>query len=148
MSTITCKIGHFIENMTGFICHKHSSLTAIIGKYVKQSLVGSTLGVNFINILRACFLYKILAPKITKLYFGFETFWRQNTGTKCEHKMLMKLTAVVNFKFPQKILCTFFIQRCFSLALWFFSKRILAKKARKMLMKSTIGQIFFLFRKF
>ncbi len=31
-------------------------------------------GVNlFINVLRVHFLYKILAPKITKLCFGFET---------------------------------------------------------------------------
>jgi len=33
----------------------------------------SLLGVNFINILRTGFSHKILAPKITKLCFGFET---------------------------------------------------------------------------
>jgi len=35
-------------------------------------------GVNLINVLRLHFLYKILAPQITKLCFGFDTFWRQN----------------------------------------------------------------------
>jgi len=37
------------------------------------SWVYSTTGVNFNNVLRARFSYKILAPKITKLCFGFET---------------------------------------------------------------------------
>jgi len=31
-----------------------------------------TSGLNFINVLRAYFLYKILAPKITNLEFGCE----------------------------------------------------------------------------
>jgi len=31
-------------------------------------------------------------PKITKLCFGFEIFWRKNIGAKCTHKMLMKMT--------------------------------------------------------
>jgi len=35
------------------------------------------------------FLYKMLLPKITKL---FEIFWHQNIGAKCARKMLMKLT--------------------------------------------------------
>ncbi len=35
-------------------------------------------GINFINVLCAHFLYKILAPKITKLCFVFEIFWSQN----------------------------------------------------------------------
>jgi len=38
------------------------------------------------------FFANILVPKITKLCFGFETFWRQNIGEKNTHKMLMKLT--------------------------------------------------------
>jgi hypothetical protein len=48
--------------------------------------------INFINVLQACFLYKILAPKITKLCFGFEIFWLQNIGEKSTRKMLMKST--------------------------------------------------------
>jgi len=32
----------------------------------------------FINVLRVRFSYKIFGPKITKLYFSFETFWHQN----------------------------------------------------------------------
>jgi hypothetical protein len=34
----------------------------------------------------------ILAPKITKLYFGIENVWHQNICAKCARKMLMKLT--------------------------------------------------------
>ncbi len=40
-------------------------------------------GVNFINILQAYFTYKILAPKITKLCFGFEILAQK----KFERKM-------------------------------------------------------------
>jgi len=36
-------------------------------------------------------LYKILVPKITKLYFGFDIFGAKNLYDKCERKMLMKL---------------------------------------------------------
>jgi hypothetical protein len=111
MSTI--KIGHFIENMTGFICHKHSSLTAIIGKYVKQSLVGSTQGVNFINILLARFFVQNFGTKNYKAVFWVLNLLAPNTGAKCAHKMFMKLAAVVNFKFNQHSMCAFFIQRCF-----------------------------------
>jgi len=50
------------------------------------------VAVNFINILRTCFSYEILAPKITKLCYGFEIFWRQNISKKSYHLMLMKLT--------------------------------------------------------
>jgi len=49
-------------------------------------------GVNFINILCAHFLSEVLAPKFTKLCFGFEIFWRKIIGAKCTHKMLTKLT--------------------------------------------------------
>jgi hypothetical protein len=58
--------------------------------------------VDFINIFRQCFSYKLLAPKITKLCFGFDIFWRQNIGKKSERKMLMKLTPVVNFYFETR----------------------------------------------
>jgi len=51
-----------------------------------------TPAINFINILRASFSYEILAPKYTKLCFGFEIFWCQNIGKKSERKMLMTLT--------------------------------------------------------
>jgi len=49
-------------------------------------------GLNFINILCESFSYKILPPKITKLCFGFEIFWRPNISAKRTQKMLMKLT--------------------------------------------------------
>jgi len=52
-------------------------------------------GVNFINVLQARFLYKILAPKITKLCFGFETrkkLPKRLSYQKRALKTLMKLT--------------------------------------------------------
>jgi len=43
-------------------------------------------------------LYKILSPKITKLYFGFEILAPKISYEKCAHKMLMKLTpSIKNF---------------------------------------------------
>jgi len=38
-----------------------------------------------------------LAPKITKLCFGFEIIWRQNIGKKNKCKLLMKLTSANKF---------------------------------------------------
>jgi len=64
-----------------------------------------TAGVDFINILFTHFSCKILAPKITKLCFGFEFFWHQNIGEKSTGKMFMKLTPGVDFI---NILCTTF----------------------------------------
>jgi len=51
-------------------------------------------GVNFINISRMRFMYKMLAPKITKLCFGFETFWCQIFVQKLARKTFMKLITV------------------------------------------------------
>jgi hypothetical protein len=49
--------------------------------------------VNFINILRTRFSYKILAPKMTKSeIFGFETFWQKDIGEKRARKMLLKFS--------------------------------------------------------
>jgi len=56
-----------------------------------------TTVVNFINVLRMHFLYKILVPKITKICFGFETFWCQNTYKKCVRIRLIKLMAGSHF---------------------------------------------------
>jgi hypothetical protein len=57
-------------------------------------------GINFINVLRERFSFKILVPKIAKLCFGVEIFWRQNFVQKCARTMLMKLTAVGLPAFP------------------------------------------------
>jgi len=48
--------------------------------------------VNFINILRVCFSFKILAPKTTKLAFGFEILATKISYEKRTRKTLMKLT--------------------------------------------------------
>jgi len=58
----------------------------------KNMVLLYTAGVNFINVFCAHFSYKILAPKITKLGFGFESFGAKISYKKCEHKTLMKLT--------------------------------------------------------
>jgi hypothetical protein len=42
----------------------------------------------------ACFLYKFLASKITKLAFGFKILAAKILYKKPEQKMLMKLTPV------------------------------------------------------
>jgi len=49
--------------------------------------------VNFINIFCAYFSNKILAPKTTKLAFGFEILAPKILYEKPAHKMLVKLTA-------------------------------------------------------
>jgi len=54
-------------------------------------------GVDFINILRLHFSYKILAPKITKLNVTREKLLNLLSYEKCSNKMLMKLTPGVNF---------------------------------------------------
>jgi hypothetical protein len=63
------------------------------------------LGVNFINILRAHFLYKILEPKITKPNATREKLPKRLTYKKGKHKMLMNLTPGVNFT---NVLCAAF----------------------------------------
>jgi len=56
--------------------------------------VGSS---QFHQHFTCAFCTNILEPKITKLCFGFEIFWRQNIIKKETHKMLMKLTPGVDF---------------------------------------------------
>ncbi len=51
--------------------------------------------VNFINVLLACFLYKILAPKITKPNITREKLPKRLKYEKGARKMLMKLTPSV-----------------------------------------------------
>jgi hypothetical protein len=51
-------------------------------------------GVNFIKVLRACFWYKILAPKTMKLAFGFEIFVPKISYKKGAQKAVMKLTPI------------------------------------------------------
>jgi hypothetical protein len=48
--------------------------------------------VNFINVLCASTSYKILAPKTTKLAFGFEILAPKILYKKRARKRLMKLT--------------------------------------------------------
>jgi len=52
--------------------HKPSNLLEWIKCTREAGERDMTPGVNFINILRSHFSHKILAPKITKLCFGFE----------------------------------------------------------------------------
>jgi len=57
-----------------------------------------TPGVNFINVLRARFLYKILVPKLQSCVLGLKlekSCQKQLLYEKRWSKTLMKLTAVV-----------------------------------------------------
>jgi hypothetical protein len=40
---------------------------------------------------------KVCCTAFPYLHFGFVIFWQNNTGTKAAPKMLVKLTAGVNF---------------------------------------------------
>jgi len=53
--------------------------------------------VNFTNVLHANFCIKEFQAAFFNSQFGFEIFWHKNIGAKAAHKMLMKLTTVVNF---------------------------------------------------
>jgi hypothetical protein len=53
------------------------------GKAALKMSMKLTPGVNFINVLCACFSYKILAPKITKLCFGFDILAPKILYEKC-----------------------------------------------------------------
>jgi hypothetical protein len=64
---------------------------------LKRKIDNATSGVNFINILHTCFLYKSKLISFSLITLGFAIFWRQNIGEKVTHKMLMKLTPGVNF---------------------------------------------------
>ncbi len=50
------------------------------------------LSCQFHQHFMQAFFANILAPKITKLTFGFETFLQKDIGEKCARKMLMKWT--------------------------------------------------------
>jgi len=54
-------------------------------------------GVNFITILCANFSYKNALRSFSLVTFWLVIFWRKNFGAIGVHKMLMKLTPVVNF---------------------------------------------------
>jgi hypothetical protein len=69
------------------------SIFYAFGIYKHKMLVKLTPGVNFINILFPRFLYKILAPKITKPNVTREKLPKRLAYEKCACKMLMKLTA-------------------------------------------------------
>jgi len=72
--------------------NKTESLFCAFGICACKMLMKLTSEINFINILSTQFLYVILAPKITKLCFGFEIFGNKISYKKRTHKTLMKLT--------------------------------------------------------
>ncbi len=65
----------------------HKGLHSIDDKKVSTPAAA----VNFINVLRACFSHKILAPKITKLKVIREKLLNLLSYKKRSRKMLMKL---------------------------------------------------------
>jgi hypothetical protein len=81
------------------------------------------------------FVYKIWAPKITKLCFGFVI--REKTA---QFAFMQKRIRVKKFQaaFCTKVLCAAFLLLEFGFAIFWY-KNICAKADRKMLMKFTIG---------
>jgi hypothetical protein len=71
---------------------KFALLESACVKAARRTLMKLIPGVNFINILRSCFMYKSELSSFSLVMFGFEIFWRQNIGKKVTRKMLMKLT--------------------------------------------------------
>ncbi len=65
-----------------------------LDKTVEKALMNEWFAVNFINILRKHFSYKILAPKITKPKVD-KLPKRITTYEKCARRTLMKLTPVL-----------------------------------------------------
>jgi len=52
---------------------------------------------TFINILLAFFCTKVICIAFLFSLFGFVILWKNNVGKKAAHKMLVKLTIGVNF---------------------------------------------------
>jgi len=84
---VNCSSGSCLEKTVEY------SVRFFIGKQIRWPAV------NFINVLCARFLHKVLAPKNYKVEaklqsrtFQLCNFWRQNIGEKSACKMLMKLT--------------------------------------------------------
>ncbi len=96
------------EKWTGLLGSAEPRLitTAVYNKNIASSLPvirSNGSGVNYINVLCAPFLHKILVPKIKKLCFGFTIFWHKYIGEKSGRKMLMKLTADISIILIVKI---------------------------------------------
>jgi len=77
--------------------YMRSFLSAILHGSDWELVIFLEPAVNFINVLHECFSYEILAPKITKLCFGFVIFGATISCEKRARKMLMKLTPIVYF---------------------------------------------------
>jgi len=82
------------------------------------------------------FFANILAPKITKLTFGFETFWQKDIGKKCACKMLMKWT-------PGRGICpgVTLLKR----QKWNLSKKNLSIKTKEVINLAKLGKIYVIF---
>jgi len=90
-----------------------------------KTLVKSTQGVNFINILRSHFWNKSELSSFYLVTFDFVIFWRKNIGTKFASKMLMKL-----IQSRLEIYCKERVQNWFETGLWiatfFITSRLLS----------------------
>ncbi len=70
--------------------HYHSLLEFVFAAN-RNALHLPILGVNFINVLRVCFLYKIFGAKISNPKHSFVIFGKKISYEKRYCKMLMKL---------------------------------------------------------
>jgi len=66
-------------------------------------------GVNFINILQVSFCIKLFCKAFSYYSYWLYNFWQKSIGAKASHKLLVKLTTVVNFiNVLRAIFCTNF----------------------------------------
>ncbi len=83
------------EIYDSYCTESHAKFTIFVSlsaKAAHKTLVKLTPGVHFINILPACFLYKIQAPKISELKCNKRKLLDLLSYKKGPCKMLMKLT--------------------------------------------------------
>jgi hypothetical protein len=82
-----------IRRQTQNVARKAAKKDIRTKKARKKTLMKLTAGVNFINILRTRFLYKIFVPKIIKPNVTREKLLKRLTYKKLASKMLMKFNA-------------------------------------------------------
>jgi len=81
-------------------------------------LMKLTPGVNFINILRAHFLYECELHRFSLITIWLCDFWLKDIGEKCACKMLMKLTpGIVISIYLNSLVITLPVRTCFNVIL-------------------------------
>jgi len=91
--------------------------------FCEQEIYPYILGVNFINILFATFLFKsVMCSFSLVIQFGFTIFWHKNICTKAAHKMLMKLfIGVFAFIFGATLTTIYVSKR---VKIWLYNRKL------------------------